>query len=72
LTRQPLKNKETREIDLGLLQGFLLRQTVCPAVCNIGVEKNVADSANALSKAEEKWGRKGKHHQRKTKFINPE
>ena len=39
LTRQPLKEKESREIDHGLLKCFLLLQTVYPAVCNMGVEK---------------------------------
>jgi len=42
-----------------------------PAVCNMGVEKSVADCANALSEAEQKRGRKRKHHQKKTKCINP-
>jgi len=72
LTRQPLKDKESREIDRGLLKGFLLLQTVYPAVCNMGSEESVADHANALSKLEQKWGRKRKHHQKKTKSINPE
>jgi len=63
--------KESREIDRGLLKCFLLLQTVCPAVCNTGVEKSVADRANALSEAEQKRGRKRKHHQKKTKSINP-
>ena len=72
LTRQPLKEKESREIDRSLLKCFLLLQTVYPAVCNMGVEKSVADRANALSKAEQKWGRKRKHRQKKTKSINPE
>jgi len=72
LTRQPLKNKDSREIDRGLLKGFLLLQTVYPAVCNMGVEKRVADRANALSEAEQKQSRKRKHHQRKMKSINPE
>jgi len=43
-----------------------------PAVCNMGVEKGVADRANALSEAEQKRGRERKHHQKKTKSINPE
>jgi len=72
LTRQPLKEKESREIDLGLLKCFLLLQTVYPAVCNMGVEKSVADRADALSEAEQKRGRKRKHHQKRTKSINPE
>jgi len=38
----------------------------------MGVEKSVADRGNALSEAEQKWGRKRKPHQRKTKSINPE
>jgi len=37
----------------------------------MGVEKSVADRANALSEAEQKRGRKRKHHQKKTKSINP-
>jgi len=43
-----------------------------PAVCNMGVENSVADCASALSEAEQKRGRKRKHHQKKTKTINPE
>ena len=54
LTRQPLKEKERREIDRGLLKGFLLLQTVYPAVCEIGVEKSVADCTDALSEAQNK------------------
>jgi len=38
----------------------------------MGVEKSVADCANALSEADQKRGREKKHHQRKTKSINPE
>jgi len=37
----------------------------------MGVEKSVADSANALSEAEQKRGRKRNHHQKKMKSINP-
>jgi len=65
LTRQPLKEKESREIHHGLLKCFLLLQTVYPAVCNMGVEESVADRANALSEAEQKQGRKRKHHERR-------
>jgi len=36
------------------------------------VEKSVADRADALSEAEQKWGRERKHHKKKTKTINPE
>jgi len=72
LTRQPLKNKESREIDCGLLKSFLLLQTVYPAVCNMGGEESVADRANALSEVEQMRGWKRKHHQKKTKSINPE
>jgi len=72
LTRQPLKEKESREIDRDVLKYFLLLQTVNPAVCNMGVEKSVADRANALSEAEQKRGRERKHDQKKTKFFNPE
>ena len=64
-TRQPLKERENREIDRGLLKRFPLLQTVFPAVCNMGVEKSVADRANALSEAEQKRGRERKHHQRR-------
>jgi len=52
LTRQPLKEKESGEIDRGLLKGFHLLQTMYPAVCDIGAEKSVADRANALSEAQ--------------------
>jgi len=38
----------------------------------MGVEKRVANSANAQSEAQQKQGRKKKHHQRKTKCINSE
>jgi len=72
LTRQPLKDKESREIDHGLLKGFLLQQIVYLAVCNMGGEESVADHANALSEVEQKRGTKRKHHQKKTKSINPE
>jgi len=65
LTRQPLKERENREIDRGLLKLFPLLQTVFPAVCNMGVEKSVADRANALSEAEQKPGRERKHHPRR-------
>ena len=60
MTRQPLKDKESREIDRGLLKGFLLLQTVYPAVCNMGGEESVAERANALSEVEQKRGRKWK------------
>jgi len=43
-----------------------------PAVCNMGVEESVADHAHALGEAEQKRGRKRKHHQKKMKSINPE
>jgi len=66
------KKRENREIDRGLLKCFLLLQTVFPAVYNMGVENSVADRANALSEAEQKRGRKRKHHQKKTKSINRE
>jgi len=35
----------------------------------MGVEKSVADRANALSEAEQKRGRERKHYQKKTKSI---
>ena len=54
------------------MKGFLLLQTVYPAVCNMGGVESVADRDNALSEPEQKQGRKRKHHQRKTKSINPE
>jgi len=38
----------------------------------MGVEKSVADRANALNEAGQKRGRERKHHQKKTKSINPE
>ena len=63
------RKRENSEINHGLLKRFLLLQTVFPAVCNMGVEKSVADRANALSKAEQKQGRERKHHQKKTKLI---
>jgi len=66
------RKRENREINRGLLKCFLLLQTVFPAVCNMGVEKSVADRADALSEVEQKRGRKRKHHQKKTKSINPE
>jgi len=58
-------------MDRGLLKCFLLLQMVYPAVCIMGVEKSVADRANALSEVDQKRGRKRKHHQNKTKSINP-
>jgi len=39
---------------------------------NMGVEKSVANRANALSEAEQKRGRERKHHQKKMKSINLE
>jgi len=42
-----------------------------PAVCNMGVEKSVADRANALSKAEQKRGRERKHHQKEDEIYQP-
>jgi len=66
------KKRENREINSSLLKCFLLLQTVFPAVCNMGVEKSVADRANALSEAEPMLGRKRKHYRKKTKTINPE
>jgi len=38
----------------------------------MGGEESVADRAKALSQAEQKRGRKRKHHENKTKSINPE
>jgi len=38
----------------------------------MGLEESVANCANTLSEAEQKQGRKRKHHQKKTKTINPE
>jgi len=71
LTRQPLKKKESREIDRGLLKCFPLLKTVYPAVCNMGVEKSVADCANVLSEAEQKWGRGRKHQQKEDEIHQP-
>jgi len=72
LSRQPLKDKDSREIDRGLLKGFLLLHTVYPALCNMGGEESVANRANALREAEQKRGRKRKHHQKMRKSINQE
>jgi len=72
LTRQPLEDKERRAIDRALLKCFLLLQTVYPAVCNMGVEKSVADRGDALSKVEPMQGRETQHLQLKTKSINQE
>jgi len=66
------KKRENREIARGLLKCFLLLQTVFLAVCNMGIEKSVADRANTPSEAEQKRGRKRKHHQKRMKTINPE
>jgi len=63
------KKRENREIDRDLLKCFPLLQTVFLAVCNIGVEKSVADRGSALSEVEQKQGRERKHHQKKTKSI---
>ena len=71
MTRQPLKKKESREIDRSLSKCFLLLQTVYPAVCNMGVEKSVGDSANALSEAEQKRGRERQHHQKEDEIHQP-
>jgi len=51
------KKRENRETDRGLLKCFLLLQTVFPAVCYLGVEKSVADHADAPSEVEQKRGR---------------
>jgi len=72
MTRQPLKQKESSEIDPSLLKCFLLQQTVYPGIWNIGVAKGVADRGYAISEAEQKRGRNRKYHQKKTKSINPE
>jgi len=66
------EKRENREIDRGLLECFLLLQTVFPAVFNMGVAESVADHADALSEAEQKRGRERKHHPKKTKSINTE
>jgi len=63
------RKRENREIDRGLLKCFLLLQTLFPAVCNMGVEKSVADRVNVLSEPEQKRGRERKHNQKKTKSI---
>jgi len=39
---------------------------------NMGVEESVADCADAQSELEQKRDRERKHHQKKTKSINPE
>jgi len=46
---------------------FSLTANRVPGVCNMGIEKSVADRANALSEAEQKRGRERKHHQRRRK-----
>jgi len=71
LTRQPLKEKESREIDRGLLKGVLLIQTVYQAVCNMGVEKSIADRASTLSEADQKRARNRKHHQKEDEIHQP-
>ena len=71
MTRQPLQEKESREIDRGLLKCFLLLQTVYSAVCNMGVEKSVSDRANALSETEQRRGRKMKHEQKEDEINQP-
>jgi len=38
----------------------------------MGIEESVANGADALSEVEQKRGRERKHHQKKTKSINPE
>jgi len=37
----------------------------------MGVEKSVADRANALSEAEQRRGRERKHHQKEDKIHQP-
>jgi len=59
------KKRENREIDRGLLKCFLLLPTVFLAVCNMGVEKSVADRASAPSEGEQQRGRKRKHYQQR-------
>jgi len=59
------KKTENREIDRGLLKCFLLLQSMFPPVCNLGVEKSIADCASAVREVEEKRGRKWKHHQQR-------
>jgi len=41
------------------------------AVCNMGVERSVADHANALSEAEQKRGGERKHHQTEDEIHQP-
>jgi len=55
-----------------IIRVLTVLQTVFPAVCNMGVSKSVANRADALSEVEQKRGRERKHHQKKTKSINPE
>jgi len=52
------KKRENREIDLGLLKCFLFLHSRLSAVCNMRVEKSVADRAIALSEVEQMRGRK--------------
>jgi len=42
-----------------------------PAVFNMGVEKSIADRANALSEAEQKRDRERKHQQKEDEIHQP-
>jgi len=44
---------------------------VFPAVCNIGIEKRVADHANPLSEVEHKRSRERKHQQKEDEIHQP-
>jgi len=37
----------------------------------MGLEKSVADRLNALSEAEQKWGKERKHHQKEDEIHQP-
>ena len=50
---------------------LLLLQTMYPAVFNMGVEKSIADRANALSEAEQKRDRERKHQQKEDEIHQP-
>jgi len=50
-------SEENREIDRGLLKGFLLVGTVVPAICNMG--ERVLPTVRALSEAAKRERRGG-------------
>jgi len=64
------KRRENREINYGLLKGFLLLQSIFTGISNMAVEETVADRADALGQEEQKQGRERKYHQKKMKSIS--